>query len=51
MKVRRVVIIKNILITIPKKRLISGMGGQVTQRGKKILRSLTRYFEIESVWT
>lgn len=29
MKVRRIVIIENILITIPKKRLISGMGGQV----------------------
>jgi hypothetical protein len=36
-------------MTMPKKRLISGMGRLVAKHGKEILRFLARYLEVEGV--
>jgi hypothetical protein len=40
---------KNILMTMPKKRLISGMGRLTAQCGKKFFRFLTRYFKVKGI--
>jgi hypothetical protein len=48
-KVRRRMVSKNILMVIPKKRLISGTGRLLPQRREEIFRFFTRQSEIKGI--